>query len=449
MQSFLERYDELTEIELVDSLMGNGKTTATLRYIEGLALSNRRHRWIFCSEYLSELEKRTAENDCAAHLWRIPVEHGDATKTESLIEILKEPDTQLVAVTHALLLKASENDYVNHLLKEKGYSLFLDETIELINPYNGIKFSDFLLHKKDNRLTVDEGNYGLVQWIDDSVDEIGEEFTFTRLRNDCSKKRVYASITAGKSVNDSVALVTLQDEILFYQFDRVILSTYQFADTLMAAYFEIKNISWVACKDIQPYKATTKKVIADLITMISKHDKKFDKVALSSSWWDDKKRTKEDYKLLNNTIRNIGDNHGCKDNAWKLGYTVPKDSLAVQREPKGIHPVGYPHSKCLVDVDGNPTDEIDKHNNCYIPTNARASNDYASKDVMVHAYNRYPLLQVTRYLDAYNVRYSAERFALNELLQWVWRSAIRDGKPIHLAILSKRMRDLFVCWLKA
>lgn len=439
----------MQEIELVDSLMGNGKTTATLRYIESLALSSSRQRWVFCSEYLSEIEKRTSENPDAKHLWRIPSEHGDATKTESLIEILKEPDTQLIAITHALLLKASENDYVNALFKDKGYSLFLDETIELINPYNGIKFSDFLLHKKDGRLTVDESKHGLVQWIDNTVDEIGEEFTFTKLRNDSNKGRVYASVTAGKSVNDSVSLVTLQDDVLFYQFDRVILSTYQFDDTLMAAYCDIKGIKWSVCQHIKLYKSTTKKTIADLITTISKHDKKFDKVALSSSWWDDKKRSKDDYKLINNIIRNIGDNHGCKDNAWKLGYTVPKDSLAVQREPKGIHPVGYPHSKCLVDVDGNPTDEIDKHNNCYIPTNARASNDYANKDVMVHAYNRYPLLQVTRYLDSYNVRYSADRFALNELLQWVWRSAIRNGQPIHLAILSGRMRDLFKRWLIA
>lgn len=438
----------MQHVELLDSLMGNGKTTATLRYIESLALANRSNRWVFCSEYLSELEKRTAENPAASHLWRIPSEHGDATKTDNLIEILKEPGTQLIAITHALLLKASENDYVNNLLKEKGYSLFLDETIELINPYNGIKFSDFLLHKRDNRLAVDENNYGLVQWIDNSVDEIGEEFTFTKLRNDASKGRVYASIIAGKSVNDSVSLVTMPSDVLLYQFNRVVLSTYQFDDTLMAAYFLIKGIKWVPFTGVQLHRGTTKRSIGKLVTLITKHDKKFDKVALSSTWWDDRKRTKEDYKLLNNTIRNIGDNHGCKADPWKLGYTVPKDSLAVQREPKGIHPTGYPHSKCLVDVDGNPTDEIDKHNNCYIPTNARASNEYAGKDVMVHAYNRYPLQSVARYLDTYNVRYSAERFALNELLQWVWRSAVRDGKPIHLAILSKRMRSLYSDWLK-
>lgn len=437
----------MKEIELVDSLMGNGKTHATLRYIESLALSDSKNKWIFCTEYLEEIGKRTAENPATAHLWRTPMEHGDATKTENLIEILNEPDSVLVGITHALLLQASKDKHINYLLKSKGYSLFLDETIDLINPYNGINFNDFLLHKKDNRLTVDESKHGLVQWVDNSVDEIGEKFTFTKLRNDCAKGIVFASIIPGKSANESVSLVEIADDIIFKQFDRVIISTYQFDDTLMAAYLDIKGIPFVPCKDVVMYKSTTKQSLLNLITMINKHDKKFDKVKLSSTWYESKERSKDDYKLINNTLRNIGDKHGCKDNPWKLGYTVPKDSLAVQREPKGVHPVGYPHSKCLVDVDGNDTGEIDKRNNCYIPTNARASNEYSMKDVMVHVYNRYPNVRVTNFLNVYNVRHSQERYALNELLQWVWRSAIRDGNPIHLAILSKRMRDLFITWI--
>jgi len=39
------------------------------------------------------------------------------------------------------------------------------------------------------------------------------------------------------------------------------------------------------------------------------------------------------------------------------------------------------------------------------------------------------------------------RFALAEMLQWIWRSRIRKGEPIKLAILPKRMRMLFKDWL--
>ena len=40
------------------------------------------------------------------------------------------------------------------------------------------------------------------------------------------------------------------------------------------------------------------------------------------------------------------------------------------------------------------------------------------------------------------------KFALSELVQFVYRSAIRNGKPIDVYIPSKRMRDLFIEWLK-
>ena len=33
------------------------------------------------------------------------------------------------------------------------------------------------------------------------------------------------------------------------------------------------------------------------------------------------------------------------------------------------------------------------------------------------------------------------------MLQWLWRSALRDGKHIILYIPSKRMRDLLKAWL--
>ena len=37
--------------------------------------------------------------------------------------------------------------------------------------------------------------------------------------------------------------------------------------------------------------------------------------------------------------------------------------------------------------------------------------------------------------------------ALSEMLQWVWRSAIRDDKPINLYIPSRRMRELLIDWI--
>ena len=39
------------------------------------------------------------------------------------------------------------------------------------------------------------------------------------------------------------------------------------------------------------------------------------------------------------------------------------------------------------------------------------------------------------------------KYALSEMIQWIWRSAIRNGEDIYIYIPSRRMRDLLLEWL--
>ena len=41
-----------------------------------------------------------------------------------------------------------------------------------------------------------------------------------------------------------------------------------------------------------------------------------------------------------------------------------------------------------------------------------------------------------------------DKLALSEMIQWIWRSAIRDGKEIWIYIPSSRMRGLLEDWIK-
>jgi len=436
------------QIEVVDEIMGTGKSHSTLRYIENLALAEGQ-RWIFCTEYLDEIEKRTKENPLAAPVWRSPNDTGDATKTDHLIELLKEPDTKLVGITHALLLSASGNKLVNHLLKTKGYRLFLDETIDLISPYNGVKFGDFLKCLDRKEISINDP-YGKVQWlVDDSVVTHGNLTSTDKLKTDSNKGIVYSAIQSG-SVGDSVILVEITDEIVFTQFERVIVATYNIHNSLFDAYLKVKGINRIVCKDVVCSRNTTKASIKANIDMISKYDRQFKSMSLSGNWYK-AESSADDYKIINRTIKAIGDKNGCKGNAHLLGFTVPADRLGKQRDKKRVQPTGYPHTVCgvVVDAKGIEQEQHSKALSTYIPCNARASNEYAGKTVMVHAFNRYAMVPVTRFLDHYGVEYSNEVFALNELVQWVWRSAIRNGQPIKLAILSSRMRDLFTRWLNS
>lgn len=43
--------------------------------------------------------------------------------------------------------------------------------------------------------------------------------------------------------------------------------------------------------------------------------------------------------------------------------------------------------------------------------------------------------------------HSEDLFALSTLLQWIWRSQVRDGKSIDIYIPSERMRSLLKLWI--
>ena len=38
-------------------------------------------------------------------------------------------------------------------------------------------------------------------------------------------------------------------------------------------------------------------------------------------------------------------------------------------------------------------------------------------------------------------------YSLSEMVQFIWRSRIRNGEPIDLYVPSKRMRELLIAWL--
>lgn len=51
------------------------------------------------------------------------------------------------------------------------------------------------------------------------------------------------------------------------------------------------------------------------------------------------------------------------------------------------------------------------------------------------------------YLENDNFKFNEDDYALSALLQWVWRSAIRNGKKVTIYIPAPRMRQLLTDWL--
>ena len=82
-----------TNLELLDSLPGTGKTTAIFKYMS----EHRQQPWLYLSPAASEAYDRAVE--AAANFEMeiyIPTEESDITKTEQILEFLEEGGTSTV-----------------------------------------------------------------------------------------------------------------------------------------------------------------------------------------------------------------------------------------------------------------------------------------------------------------------------------------------------------------
>ena len=77
----------------------------------------------------------------------------------------------------------------------------------------------------------------------------------------------------------------------------------------------------------------------------------------------------------------------------------------------------------------------------------RATNDYRDRFAVAYLVNDHLTQHIKKNFSFHKDPVYEKKYSLSELILWVWRSAIRDGKEIYLYVPSRRMRTLFVNWL--
>ena len=80
--------------------------------------------------------------------------------------------------------------------------------------------------------------------------------------------------------------------------------------------------------------------------------------------------------------------------------------------------------------------------------NSRATNKYKDRASVVYPVNRYLNPFVKNFFTTNGIEINEDGYALTEMLQFIWRSAIRDGEEIWIYIPSIRMRRLLYEWIE-
>jgi hypothetical protein len=408
------------KIEVLDSIMGSGKSTSILEWCE----SQPDTPFLYVTPLLSESEVRVVEA-CVDSKFTAPSTVDFKTKGEHLLDLLNTGVN--ISITHALY-SSLRKEHLN-IIKENDYVLILDEEVSFIEPLGqGYTKDDFnyLLHLKQVR--IDET--GRLHWLDNNI---GDTTKYSKFANMCRLGMIY------QAKRDESMLVTQLPMDLILCAKRVILLTYLFKGSILESFLTIKGIDVVPFTDVS-VQEVRKKDIAKLIEFVGDRQvKEWSAERLSSSWYTNT-ATQKDLNKLALAIRAVGNSNKAtlKDLLWCTTATVGRPRMKSMRK---VTPKGYGSGSGVIN-------EYGIADGCFLACNARATNAYRDRSVLVHCYNRFPSPVVVGFLQDHGATVSVNQYALSEMVQWVWRSRIRDGEPIKICILSKRMRKLFQDWLQ-
>ena len=91
--------------------------------------------------------------------------------------------------------------------------------------------------------------------------------------------------------------------------------------------------------------------------------------------------------------------------------------------------------------------KTNRYKNNFLQMGARATNEYRDRYDVAYLVNRFVDPRIANFFSKKGIVIDRDLFALSEMLQWIWRSAIRDNRPINLYVPSSRMRGMLIDWM--
>lgn len=83
----------------------------------------------------------------------------------------------------------------------------------------------------------------------------------------------------------------------------------------------------------------------------------------------------------------------------------------------------------------------------FLTFNSKATNAYRDKICLTYIVNLFMNTNEKQFYRSHGIKPNEDIYALSIMVQWIWRSAIRDGEEVYLYIPSRRMRTLLINWM--
>ena len=406
MEGVAIKEENKTIVTVVDSIMGSGKTTWSIDYIN----KNQSENILYITPFLDEVN-RIITNCLGSREFNQPINKGKG-KLYALNDLLMCQDD--IAATHELF-KHLDKDSMEYI-KNGHYTLILDEVLNVIEPYN-IKKDDLKILKDSGCIRIDEE--GFIIWNKDKL-EYDTNF------NDIKQLAENNSLIC---INDIVLLWRYPPEI-FKLFDKIYVLTYLFEASILKYYFDIYNIQYTKKSishsnngyEICDFYYPSTEQFTELIRVYDGnlnnnfHQKE---TGLSSNWFtaiQNKKSIKQIQNNVYNYLANI-----VKAKSESILWTTFK------KQESKLKGKGYSKR--------------------FLSCNCRSTNAYVDAYNLAYLLNVYLHPSVNQFFLQRDSYVNQDLYALSEMLQWIWRSRIRKQESINIYIPSFRMRCLLNNWL--
>nr|WP_139295300.1 hypothetical protein [Paenibacillus sp. NAIST15-1] len=402
----------MSTIKVVDSIMGSGKTSAAINLMN----YDHENNYIFITPYLSEIER--VKKACTRRFYdpKITTVDGEKhTKFDSLHYLLI--NNKNIASTHALFKRANEE--TKDLIHSGNYILILDEVMNVIEQLElkqgdiDLLFKQKLIYEKD----------GYIHWNESQKDY---DSRYNDIRDMALNKNLI--IHKGK-----ILIWTFPIEV-FKAFKEVYILTYLFDAQIQKYYYDMNNVKY------EKYEAVEDRGF-NYYTFRAKTDNTYEEQI--------KKEIKSKITIYQGTLNNIGDPDYSLSKSW---YTNKKDLLPklknntenyfknkVKAKSNQVMWTTFKQFQSKIKGRG--------YAKSFVPCNARATNEFKDRIHIAYTINYFLNPIIEGFFNDKNVKINEDLYSVSDLLQWVWRSGIREGNSITIYIPSKRMRGLLKQWL--
>ncbi|MBS2970380.1 hypothetical protein J9317_16660 [Metabacillus sp. KIGAM252] len=405
----------MKEITVIDSIMGSGKTSWAKGY---MLKHNKSKRFLYVSPFLDEIHNNILV-DCP-FLNEPDSSLGKGSKLNHFKELVASGKS--IVTTHALFRLFDEE--VIALLEDAGYVLILDEVANVIEDLNKISKHDIDILLETKMIKVNENRQ--VVWLAENYNGVFDG-RYANIKYHAELGNIYLH-------RKSLLFWTFPAKI-FSLFDEAYILTYLFRGQVQRYYYDLFQIGYTyksVCRMGKGYILVDYNPLTEernqFRQLINIYDGKMNnnyvdggKVKgneLSATWF--QRASKETVTRLQKNLyayfRKMGKSN---DNLW-----TTKKSMKTKLQGRG-------------------------YSRKFIAWTTRATNDYQDTHNLAFAYNLYMKPFEKQFFEDAGVKVDQDLLALSDLLQWIWRSAIRKQtpEPINIYIPSVRMRTLLVQWL--